>query len=107
MNTKVQKLISKYDSGEHVGDYFDQGTWDVLDSFYKDHLEINQDDNDPNPEVNAWKEVKTFHPDYTFDGDELNLETRDLWVRDKREKLESEKLIKNGSSVNKNSGMEM
>lgn len=74
-----------------------EGTWEVLDEFYemsvKNRLSAFEKDTESgNPHFNAIDDVKRTHPDYTFDGEEMRLETVELWVEKKKDELLKENL---------------
>lgn len=70
---------------------YHEGTWELLDSYYETMVETNISQNNYRNEVlsvknnfdlhlRALRDVKTTHPDYTFEGEELDLYTKELWV---------------------------
>lgn len=75
---------------------YHEGTWEVLDSFYETMLsqrlldEEHEDTRDNDTYLlyyNALSDVESFHPDYTFEGEEIDLDTKDLWIKEKQEQL--------------------
>lgn len=72
-----------------------KGTWELLDSFYETMLsqrlsneyEDTRDNDMYFLYYNALSDVKSFHPDYTFEDEEIDLDTKDFWIKEKKEQL--------------------
>lgn len=78
---------------------YHEGTREVLDSFYKTMLSQRLEDEGLEYEsarfdekylshcYGTLRDVKSIHPDFTFEDEELDLVTKDLWVKEKQEQL--------------------
>src|SRR5699024_7598642 len=78
---------------------YHKGTWEVLDSFYETMLEQKLEyegleyEGGRNNEnylpyyYAALRDVSSSHPDFTFENEEIDLDTKDLWVKEKQEEL--------------------
>lgn len=68
---------------------YHESTLETLDSFYEDQLDYfkNQEKNFVDPRINALSSVADSHPDFAFNGDELDHKTLKVWIKRKEEQL--------------------
>src|SRR5699024_6003425 len=78
---------------------YHEGTWKVLDSFYETTLSqrleyegLEYEDARDNEiylpyYYDALRDVRSSHPDFTFENEEIDFNTKDLWVKEKQEEL--------------------
>jgi len=85
---------------------YHEGTWNVLDSYYETMLnqrlknegleyEGARDNENYLPYYyDALRDVRSSHPDFTFENEEIDLDTKDLWIKEKQEELSKMNLKK-------------